>query len=118
VRAERPPWASAEPDASSFRNPGVHGRAGEPGDRLRTEVGIDGQLDVLPVGGQRGGAVPLSLHPLGEEHTIRLFKRIPGWTTPRIRCPAAADRWTWLTVAAYTQRRLASPLAAGRRPTR
>src|SRR4051794_38817219 len=45
------------------------------------------------------------------EHTIRLFKQILGWTTPKIRSPEAADRWTWLVVAAYTQLRLARPLA-------
>jgi hypothetical protein len=61
-------------------------------------------------------AEPLGLHPLGDEHTIRLVKQILGWTTPRIRCPAAADRWTWLIVSAYIQLRLASPLA--KRPTR
>jgi hypothetical protein len=45
------------------------------------------------------------------EHTIRLFKQILGWTTPKIRSPEAADRWTWLVVAAHTQLRLARPLA-------
>ena len=30
------------------------------------------------------------------EHTFRLFKQTLGWTTPRLRDPAAADRWTWL----------------------
>ena len=51
------------------------------------------------------------------EHTFRLFKQTLGWTAPKIRTPAAADRWTWLLVAAYTQLRLARPLAADlRRP--
>jgi hypothetical protein len=51
------------------------------------------------------------------EHTFRLFKQTLGWTVPKIRTPAAADRWTWLTIAAYTQLRLARPLAADlRRP--
>jgi hypothetical protein len=45
------------------------------------------------------------------EHTFRLFKQVLGWTTPKIRDPAAADRWTWLTLAVYTQLRLARPLA-------
>ena len=35
-----------------------------------------------------------------------------GWTAPQLRDPAAADRWTWLLTAAYTQLRLAAPLAA------
>jgi hypothetical protein len=46
------------------------------------------------------------------EHTFRLFKQILGWTTPKIRDPAAADRWTWLIIAAHAQLRLARPLAA------
>jgi DDE superfamily endonuclease len=46
------------------------------------------------------------------EHTFRLFKQVLGWTTPKIRDPAAADRWTWLIIAAHTQLRLARPLAA------
>jgi hypothetical protein len=36
------------------------------------------------------------------EHTFRLFKQTLGWTTPKIRTPAAADRWTWLVIAAHT----------------
>jgi hypothetical protein len=45
------------------------------------------------------------------EHTFRLFKQALGWTTPKIRDPAAADRWTWLIIAAYAQLRIARPLA-------
>jgi hypothetical protein len=51
------------------------------------------------------------------EHTFRLFKQVLGWTAPAIRDPAAADRWTWLVIAAHAQLRLARPLAADlRRP--
>jgi hypothetical protein len=51
------------------------------------------------------------------EHTIRLFKQTLGWTTPKIRSPQAADRWTWLVIAAHTQLRLARPLVQDlRRP--
>jgi DDE superfamily endonuclease len=51
------------------------------------------------------------------EHTIRFAKQILGWTRPKLRSPAAADRWTWLILAAHTQLRLARPLAADlRRP--
>ncbi len=49
------------------------------------------------------------------EHTFRLFKQSLGWTRPRLRDPQAADRWTWLVVAAHTQLRLALPLAADQR---
>jgi hypothetical protein len=44
------------------------------------------------------------------EHTFRLFKQVLGWTTPKIRDPAAADRWTWLIITCHTQLRLARPL--------
>jgi DDE superfamily endonuclease len=51
------------------------------------------------------------------EHTFRLFKQVLGWTAPKIRDPAAADRWTWLIISAHTQLRLARPLASDlRRP--
>jgi hypothetical protein len=49
------------------------------------------------------------------EHTLRFCKQTLGWTTPRVRHPEQADRWTWLVVAAYTQLRLARPLVADRR---
>jgi hypothetical protein len=51
------------------------------------------------------------------EHTFRMLKQTLGWTTPKLRSPEAADRWTWLLLAAYTQLRLARGLAADlRRP--
>jgi hypothetical protein len=51
------------------------------------------------------------------EHTFRLFKQTLGWTKPRLRIPEAAERWTWLVIAAHTQLRLARPLAVDlRRP--
>jgi hypothetical protein len=51
------------------------------------------------------------------EHTFRLFKQTLGWTRPKIRTPQAADRWTWLIIAAHTQLRLARPMVADlRRP--
>lgn len=40
------------------------------------------------------------------EHMFRLFKQTLGWTKPRTRDPQTADRWTWLTIVAYTQLRL------------
>jgi len=49
------------------------------------------------------------------EHTLRFCKQSLGWTTPRVRHPEQADRWTWLVVAAYTQLRLAQPWIADRR---
>ncbi len=46
------------------------------------------------------------------EHTFRFIKQVLGWNTPLLRDPAAADRWTWLLLAACTQLRLAAGLAA------
>ncbi|MDQ0938840.1 NF041680 family putative transposase [Streptomyces sp. V1I1] len=51
------------------------------------------------------------------EHTFRFVKQTLGWTTPKVRIPEAADRWTWILVAALAQLRLARPLAQDlRRP--
>jgi hypothetical protein len=44
-----------------------------------------------------------------QEHTFRFLKQGLNWTTPRVRHPEQADRWTWLVLAAYTQLRLAAP---------
>jgi hypothetical protein len=49
------------------------------------------------------------------EHTVRFCKQTLGWTTPRPRHPAQADRWTWLVLAAYTQLRLAREVACDQR---
>jgi hypothetical protein len=46
------------------------------------------------------------------EHTFRFLKQTLGWTTPRVRHPEQADRWTWLVVAAFTQLRLARACVA------
>ena len=46
------------------------------------------------------------------EHMFRFFQQVSGWTRPRLRDPAAADRWTWLILACYAQLRLARHLAA------
>ena len=45
-------------------------------------------------------------------HTFRFLKQVLGWTAPRLRDPAAADRWTWLILACHAQLRLARPLVA------
>ena len=46
------------------------------------------------------------------EHTFRFLKQVLGWTRPKLRDPAAADRWTWLILACYAQLYLARHLAA------
>jgi len=60
------------------------------------------------------------------EHTYRFCKQTLNWTTPRVRHPEQADRWTWLVLLAYTQLRLARlaiedrhlPWERPQRPTR
>jgi hypothetical protein len=46
------------------------------------------------------------------EHTFRFFKQTLRWTTPKLRSPSAADRWTWLLLLAYVQLRLARDTVA------
>ena len=46
------------------------------------------------------------------EHTFRFLKQQLGWTRPKLRDPAAADRWTWLILAGYAQLYAARALAA------
>jgi hypothetical protein len=50
------------------------------------------------------------------EHFFRFIKAQLGWNKPLLRDPAAADRWTWLIIAAYAQLHLARPLATARLP--
>lgn len=45
------------------------------------------------------------------EHTFRFLKQNLGWTRPHLREPAAADRWTWIVLAAHTLLRLVRPVA-------
>jgi hypothetical protein len=49
------------------------------------------------------------------EHLFRFAKQELGWTTVRLRDPAAADRWTWLVVAAVWQLWLARGVVADQR---
>jgi len=46
------------------------------------------------------------------EHTFRFLKQVLGWTAPRLRDTAAADRWTWIVIACHTQLWLARGLTA------
>jgi DDE superfamily endonuclease len=49
------------------------------------------------------------------EHMFRFFKQVLKWTTPKLRSPEAADRWTWLLTGVYVQLRLAQSLVADHR---
>jgi hypothetical protein len=55
------------------------------------------------------------VHRFDLEHTDRFCKQTLNWTTPRVRHPEQADRWTWLVVLAYTQLRLARRAIAEQR---
>jgi hypothetical protein len=46
------------------------------------------------------------------EHTFRFLKQTLGWTVSQVRDPEAADRWTWLIIAAFTQLAAVKSLAA------
>ena len=78
-----------------------------PGDRLPSRCGCGGQPPALLLLRWTGAG----RRRFDPEHTFRLFKQVLGWTAPKIRDPAAADRWTWLIITAHTQLRLARPLA-------
>ena len=98
------------------------------GTLIRLQVDhLPGDRDPKPVWlwFSRTGTAPASVDRLWQaflrrfdlEHTFRLFKQVLGWTAPKIRDPATADRWTWLIITCHTQLRLARPLAADlRRP--
>lgn len=70
-----------------------------------------------------GGPLPADLRDVWRwylarftvEHLFRFLKQALGWTTPRLRHPEAADRWTWLLALAVWQLWLARPLVADQR---
>lgn len=55
------------------------------------------------------------VHRFDLDHTYRFCKQALNWTTPRVRHPEQADRWTWLVLLAYTQLRLARRAIEDRR---
>jgi hypothetical protein len=55
------------------------------------------------------------VHRFDLEHTFKFLRQALAWAAPRVRQPAAADRWTWLVALAYAQLRLARPLLADHR---
>ena len=98
------------------------------GTLIRLQVDhLPGDRDPKPVWlwWSRTGAAPADVDRLWQaflrrfdlEHTFRLFKQVLGWTAPKIRDPAAGDRWTWIIIACHAQLRLARHLAGDlRRP--
>ena len=55
------------------------------------------------------------VHRFDLEHTFKFLRQALDWAAPRVRQPAAADRWTRLVTLAYAQLRLARPLLADQR---
>ncbi|MDQ2654031.1 MAG: hypothetical protein M3Z20_13445 [Chloroflexota bacterium] len=49
------------------------------------------------------------------EHAFRFLKQTLGWTTPHVRHPQAADRWSWLVALALWQLWLAREVAVPER---
>ncbi len=91
--------------SSGSRSSTCHGPP--PGPSRRS--GSGGRAPARPIstsaGAPTSGASTSSTPSGSSKHTL-------GWTTPALRTPEQADRWTWLVVAAYTELRLA------RRPRR
>ena len=55
------------------------------------------------------------VHRFDPEHTYRFCTHILNRTTPRVRHPEQADRWTWLVLLAYARLRLARRAIEDRR---
>ena len=99
----------------------AHGSSGEVVDRLPSEATAKPVWLWSSHPNATGAEVDLLwqafLRRFDIEHTFRMLKQTLGWTSPKLRDPAAADRWTWLLIAAYTQLRLARHAVADlRRP--
>jgi hypothetical protein len=58
------------------------------------------------------------VHRFDLEHPDRFGEQGPHWTTPRVRHPEPADRWTGLVLLAYAQLRRARPALPQRLVTR
>jgi hypothetical protein len=129
------PTTHGEPDAVTVIPDADHGPITcERWDRLHDERQAGVELSVLriqharyaPQAHRTGSPQPLWLVWCGEgpppepaqcrqwyarrfaiEHAFRFLKQTLGWTTPRLRSPQAADRWSWLGALALWQLHLA-----------
>lgn len=86
-----------------------------PGDRTPTPVWLWVSKPVPDSGAEVDHWWSMFIRRFDLEHTFRFLKQTLGWTKPRLRAPEAADRWTWVILAAHTQLRLARPLVADHR---
>ncbi|MET8965211.1 NF041680 family putative transposase [Streptomyces sp. NPDC004074] len=131
TKAETTRYGTAHAQGWDRLHPELQGRAAwrDHPDQLPVIEGtvIRLQVDHLPSGGDpkplwlwwsRPAASPAEtdlawqafLRRFDIEHFFRMIKQTLGWTTPRLREAEAADRWTWLILAAHTQLRLARSL--------
>lgn len=90
-------------------------------ERLRSDFGTESNALWLWWTGPCGAVPDLKrivwayLRRFDIEHTFRFIKQVLGWTTPKLRTPEQADRWTWIVAAALTQLRLARDHVADHR---
>jgi hypothetical protein len=110
--ARRPAWQHHDGELPVIEGTLIRLAAGHlPGDRDPKPVWLWwSRTSATPAGVDRCWQAYLRRSDL--EHTFRLFKQVLGWTAPKVRDPAAADRRTWLVIACHAQLRLARPLAA------
>jgi len=134
------PATHGTPDRTQVLTDPAHGRVVlDAWERLHTQPApkvefavIRVQVERLPRRGKppaplwlawHGEALPVDLSQLWRwyerrfavEHAFRFLKQDLGWTTPRLRDPAAADRWSWLLAAALWQLWLARGVVADAR---
>ena len=83
-----------------------------PGDRSPEPLWLWSSAAAAAAAGAVNGTWQAFLRRFDIEHTFRFFKQALGWTRPKLRDPAAADRWTWIIIACYAQLRLARHITA------
>ncbi len=119
-------WANLHPKQQNHAARGTHKtRPVVPGTLVRVEVArLPARVQppkVLWLWWHGPGAPDLALlwrayvRRFDVEHTFRFVKQSLNWTTPRVRLPEQADRWTWIVVVVYTQLRLARARVADQR---
>jgi hypothetical protein len=134
------PTTHGAPDATTLLADPLHGQVTiDRWDRLHDERQPAVELSVIriqharyrPRAHRTGSPQPLWLVWVGEgpppapeqcrrwyerrfaiEHAFRFLKQRLGWTTPHVRAPQAADRWSWLVALALWQLWLAREVIA------
>jgi hypothetical protein len=120
-------WRELHPMQRTYREPGG-AMTIVPGTLVRVQVEhLPGRIEReakslwLWWSGPRGATCDLDvawkayIRRFDLDHTYRFEKQQLGWTTPKVRMPEQADRWTWIVLIAYTMLRLARPLVGEHR---